>query len=775
MAKIFSNIARNAPNLVKRYDDSTVTNELTTFNALRNLGGAPTLFISNAPKSVYDLYTDPSTISTPLLRTIRPSSSTLAAQGALLVTPTTVVRIRRSKFYDAFPIVNANFTALNVPVNDTLVEIKPYSQVNNDEIYSVETSRMLRDDRTNPLVSGPRDVVRMNRYLSSAEGLLFKLNQQILQSGNTFGQSQGYNPASVETMVLNYRNATLFNPLERIPRILVGNAIVDSQLQGRLQKETVLNSQSKLRLKFVGGAAVSPQSPINNAINSLLGGIFRDRINNVNIPVPGFVRNLANFANDRFNTNFTPGTSINVGQVSRQLDTIAAGAEAIRRGLNTNNSTLEPDQTAYDELYLKNLWPLMKENDGTIKNFQGPQGTREQYLQRARQLIRKGSDINRVNQNTNEYPQDDYRSSATYTEDVRFTGTKRTKDGLTTATYIKDTMNLRGQNIDGRTVQVGITDSKYLDGLSEGNIFAARDYITFKIMVPGIFSSGVSFRAFIEDINHSSRGQYDEVRYVGRPERFITYKGMNRSVTFGMYLVAFSEEELDTIWTRADMLNRLTFPIGDAGGFMTPPISRLTIGNIFVDQPGYVENVDMRLQDIPWDIDKELPQAIKLNLTFNIIEDNFPTQNTANKIFGIRNKQTEVVQNPNSPGVAAAAGDRDASPAGAARASAGATAATAPTATTKVTGSPPFAQSQPRPSTLGSLGDPNLNFGQLNITPPRPEFLQSATRPVYTPGSSLLERSQAAFGQSAAAVSLNNTFRNLGRAVFAGPTIGPRP
>lgn len=735
MAKIFSNIAKTAPNLVKRYDDSTVTNELTTFVALRTQGGANTLFIANTPRNVYDLYTDPSTTSSPLPRTFRPSA---------LVTPESVVRVRRSKFYESFPFVNANLTISNTPVNDTLVEIKPYSQANNDEIYSVETSRMLRDDRTNPLVSGPRDVVRMNRYLSSREGLNFKLNQQILQAGNTFGQSQGYNPVSVETMVLNYRNATLFNPLERVSRILTSNAITNPDLQGRLQKRTVIDSQSRLRLKFVGGAARPAQSPVLGAINNLLSSTLRDRINSVNIPIPAFARNFANFTNRALGSNLSTGDSINIGQVGRQLDTIAASAEAIRRGLNTNNSTLEPDQTAYDELYLKNLWPLMKENDGTIKNFQGPQGTREQYLQRARQAIIKGSNINDVNKNTERYPQDDYRSSATYTEDVRSTGTKRTRDGLTTATYIKDSMNVVRLPVQGRLVDIGISDAKYLDGLNEN-----QDYVKFKIAVPTIFDKGITFRAFIEDINHNSRGQYDEVRYVGRPERFITYKGMNRSVTFGMYLIAFSEEELDTIWTRADMLNRLTYPIENAGGFMIPPIARLTIGNIFVDQPGYIENVDMRLQDIPWDIDKELTQAIKLNLTFNIIEDVYPTQQTANKIFGIRNKATEVVQNPLSPSVAAAAVDRDSTPAGAQRASQATQAATSPAsgATTRPsvstagtsTASARGGTQQPRrqtstrstpiPRDLGSLGS-NTPFADLNY---RPGILPARDTSLFNP------------------------------------------
>jgi hypothetical protein len=611
MAKIFSNIAKNAPNLVKRYDDSTVTNTLTTFTALRSQGGANTLFISNTPRNVYNLYTDPATTPSPLQRTFTASR---------LVEPENVVRIRRSKFYEAFRTVNTNLTALNVPVNDTLVEIKPYSSINGDETYSVDSSRMLRDSRSNPLVSGPRDVVRMRRYLNSREGVSFKAFQQILQAGNTFGQSQGYNPVSVETMILNYRNATFFNPLERVSRILTSDAITNPDLQGRLQKRTALDAQSKLRLKFVGGGSSQAQrSPLLGALNNLLSSTLRDRINNINIPIPGFARSLF-------------GNSINIGQINRQLDTIAAGADAIRRGLNTNNSTLENDQTAYDSLYLNNLWPLMKENDGTIRNFQGAAGTKAEYINRARRAIRKGKDINDVNKNTAAFATtppgqaspDEYRSSATYTEDVQSTGTK-TKDGIITATYIKDTFNLVNNGV--------VADTKELETISDS------DYINFKIVVPGVFDSGVKFRAFIEDLNHNARGQYDEVRYVGRPERFVTYRGMNRNITFSLYLVAFGEQELNAVWARANMLNKLTFPIDASGGFMTPPLAKITIGNVIVDQPGYVENVDMRFQDIPWDIDRELPQAIKLNMTFNIIEKNFLQQTNTllqqeNTLFG---------------------------------------------------------------------------------------------------------------------------------------------
>lgn len=51
MAKIFSGIAAGTNNLVKRYEDSRVNNELQTFISLRNnIGEAPRLLITNRPK-----------------------------------------------------------------------------------------------------------------------------------------------------------------------------------------------------------------------------------------------------------------------------------------------------------------------------------------------------------------------------------------------------------------------------------------------------------------------------------------------------------------------------------------------------------------------------------------------------------------------------------------------------------------------------------------------------------------------------------------------------
>ena len=84
--------------------------------------------------------------------------------------------------------------------------------------------------------------------------------------------------------------------------------------------------------------------------------------------------------------------------------------------------------------------------------------------------------------------------------------------------------------------------------------------------------------------------------------------------------------ELSGIWARANMLNKLIYPIDSVAGYMVPPIIRMTIGNILNDQPGYITDINMNLADFPWDIDNEVTNVVELNITFNIIEKNYITQ-----------------------------------------------------------------------------------------------------------------------------------------------------
>jgi hypothetical protein len=315
-----------------------------------------------------------------------------------------------------------------------------------------------------------------------------------------------------------------------------------------------------------------------------------------------------------------------LGQLGRTISTYTQTLNSIARSIGIDNATLKENQTAYDKLINENLWPLV--NDKPINATRNFFNEKDAYIKKAQENLKKITTKQGklyINTFTAPYPGEvgNYRSSATYTDDVKGINNVGESNGITSAKYVKDPMNYTDDN--GTVLgDIASIDGKYTD----------TDFIKFKIVVPTVFNGGISFRAFIQDIKHNAKGDFEEQRYVGRPERFIVYKGMNRSVTFTMYLVAFSQDELAGMWTRANMLNKLVYPIDTVAGFMVPPIVRITIGDIISDQPGYITDIGMDLKDMPWDIDSEVTNVVELNITFNIIEKNYITQkDTITNIF----------------------------------------------------------------------------------------------------------------------------------------------
>ena len=601
MAKIFSKIAEKTFGLQQVYNDSTV--QLEPLNYIRDT-------ITDTPMSLGIFANDIFRIEKiyNLYATSNRQSVEFTA-NKLRIVPI-VRKARTSTIYDAFP-ANVNpwgqQTVANRPIAGTLIEIKPNSK------DVMDSSRMLQNSQSLPIVSGPRDEKRLIKYLKTSEGLKFLAQQQILQSGNTFKQTRRYNPLSVPLMTAKYSLASLTNPLERVSRMLSVNMQSSSgtipqmidvlDVAGRLQQETVLDKQQQLQLRFVGG-----QQRGSNR-NTLLGQVVRTGINR-------FIQGVAN----RTNISIL-GRKINLGQLGRTIGSVAQTARAISRALNINNPTLRENQTAYDALIRDELWPLVKNKDGSTQNFFIE---KKNYVGRAQKSLDLAKLRGKLHNNffTKPYPsiEEDYRSGESYTDDVQTN--VGSINGIVSARYMKDPMNF---DVTGKTVFT----AKLLDGVHD-----TEDFIKFKIVVPNLYPEGIYFRAFIQDFKHDAKGEYEEQRYVGRPERFVVYKGMNRSVSFTLYLVAFSKEELSAVWVRANMLNKLVYPIDSRAGYMTPPLVKMTLGGVLEDQPGYVTDISMDLADYSWDIDSELTQVVKLNINFNLIEKNFITQRNANAVAG---------------------------------------------------------------------------------------------------------------------------------------------
>jgi hypothetical protein len=134
----------------------------------------------------------------------------------------------------------------------------------------------------------------------------------------------------------------------------------------------------------------------------------------------------------------------------------------------------------------------------------------------------------------------------------------------------------------------------------------------------------IPFRAHLFNLNESVDTEYTTTRYIGRIERNIIYTGATRTLRFSLYLHAWSPDELQSVWRKVNILTGLAFPAAySSDGFLVPGIVELTIGNIYKNQPGYIQSINHTVEDgTTWELkpDNQVPHTIKVDITFAVIE-----------------------------------------------------------------------------------------------------------------------------------------------------------
>lgn len=177
--------------------------------------------------------------------------------------------------------------------------------------------------------------------------------------------------------------------------------------------------------------------------------------------------------------------------------------------------------------------------------------------------------------------------------------------------YIKDPANIN-ELLDRNVLE----PYKYINGADDG----FEDAITVSFAIGK--NDHIKFRAFITDLTENSSPQYQSLQYIGRVEKFINYTGVQREASFKLSVLAFSKDELESVWRRINYLTGMTFPYGFTRGVLQPNIVRLTIGNVYKDQPGYISSLSKTFNQISetWDLDNEVPIGASMDMKFTIIE-----------------------------------------------------------------------------------------------------------------------------------------------------------
>jgi hypothetical protein len=154
-------------------------------------------------------------------------------------------------------------------------------------------------------------------------------------------------------------------------------------------------------------------------------------------------------------------------------------------------------------------------------------------------------------------------------------------------------------------------------------------------------ATAVFFRAFLSGITDNHQATINPHRYVGRGEEFYTYQGVARSIGFSFKISPQSIEEQKPLYKKLNYLISQVYPdYSDRTGIMRAPLMRITIGDYFYRLAGFLENVNVTIDDnVPWEIDsndnlKQLPHVVNVQCSFKPIQDFLPRRQKYSSALG---------------------------------------------------------------------------------------------------------------------------------------------
>jgi hypothetical protein len=151
-------------------------------------------------------------------------------------------------------------------------------------------------------------------------------------------------------------------------------------------------------------------------------------------------------------------------------------------------------------------------------------------------------------------------------------------------------------------------------------------------------STALFFRAFLSGMTDNHQAEINSFRYFGRGENFYTYQGVSRAFGFSFKLHAQSQSEMQPMYNRLNYLISQVYPDYSSYGIMRAPLVRLTIGDYLYRVAGFLENVNITIEDnSPWEIQKysffglqsrQLPKLLNVQCIFKPIQDFLPKRAT---------------------------------------------------------------------------------------------------------------------------------------------------
>lgn len=189
-------------------------------------------------------------------------------------------------------------------------------------------------------------------------------------------------------------------------------------------------------------------------------------------------------------------------------------------------------------------------------------------------------------------------------------------------------INLMGPNniVDPVMKNSSVTDTRNL----------VKDFITFNFKDKrngNIFQ----FRSYLTSLSDKWASNFQDVKYVGRPNPLKMFDSVTRDVSLEFLVPALSSAELSVMYSKLEGLAQLTMPTNT--GIMVAPFMEFNIGSWFENEIGHITTLDYSIDiDYPWEINLqgdflEMPHIIKVSMGIFII-GRTSMETNAYSIFG---------------------------------------------------------------------------------------------------------------------------------------------
>jgi len=156
---------------------------------------------------------------------------------------------------------------------------------------------------------------------------------------------------------------------------------------------------------------------------------------------------------------------------------------------------------------------------------------------------------------------------------------------------------------------------------------SVSDFIKFKFK-DIVNNKYIIFRAILSGISDAITPEWSGTQYIGRPDKVYVYKGAERKVSFNFEIFPKTKQEFPILMEKLNYLIGLCYPTFTKGNRMVAPFINLTIGDMFVATPGFLDSLSVDVDDnSPWELDEGLqfPHHITCNCSFTYVGKYMPS------------------------------------------------------------------------------------------------------------------------------------------------------